>query len=982
MNARWILCLLIAALLITGGVATAGTAAEDLKFAEQLGIRGLNKMAEKVLNDMIASRDPAKQRNGRYGKALITKQEAQLAAMRYIRALENNVTPPVSREDVIKLFSEAAPEIEAYVKSQEAGSDAAFLLAETLVEHAEFLVGGRLPEYMKEQRAALVTEHKKIAEDYFDRAMNYYRAVAKAIVKAAGGKLDPDSPEGIRHTQAQFNEALTSYRLALVYPKGARFNGRAADAEEILDNFMNDHFGDLVGGYAMLYLGKLNHERAVRTGDADAGEVALNYFETVAQDVNEDPNVRDTTNVLGEALYRYCQTANALARADGDLKKMDPARYGDCIRMGTRLRQKMRFGSKSRFALLALLEVADAHAAQGDFEKAVGIAGEVLTKARSGGLSSVTRTATEKLTDWVANVGGAGSLPPTLLTQIGSSLAAEGNAAKAVTFFEKAIAASTTPEDIEQVAHDARRRIAESYRRDKRYFAAGIVAWGLVESYLKSGEGAESAFYQTASEACWQAAQSWKAISDATKRGEDKSHYEKVLKTFRDEFPDHPKNADAAFSEALDLYAKEDYAAAAKRFLAISSNSPSYWSAQLRVPVCYRRLATEKDKDSAAKWHAECLKASQALYALASAKMDVPRAKAAARTAMLTEAGSYHSLKQWDKAASKIDEFFAAFPGVYPKKGYEFTIQIDSLLAQNKVEEAEAALAQLKQALKTSGYIRRLNYDVYRALRKKYKPLGGRERAAIAGRAATLWSERIEATPANKRTAGDYWFLGDVLRAAQDWEGAGSAYEDAANLAAKPGQKAGWQLLAAEMAFKNARQNKDRMDPTVYRKTMDKTRQLFTGVLIPDSGQAEKLLPILANGQKWPSKEQWRWIVAKPGPLLTAAEVFGESSPKGLDGRWVGVRLLDRLHKLTKPVAEEGTRQAEFVNLWWDGAQLKLELYLAIAESQSSQAWSKRAAEYGYSFARRLITQYTKMDGEERVAALERLSKQLAALRR
>ena len=34
------------------------------------------------------------------------------------------------------------------------------------------------------------------------------------------------------------------------------------------------------------------------------------------------------------------------------------------------------------------------------------------------------------------------------------------------------------------------------------------------------------------------------------------------------------------------------------------------------------------------------------------------------------------------------------------------------------------------------------------------------------------------------------------------------------------------------------------------------------------AAQAEKLLPILANGQKWPSKEQWRWIASKPDPLL------------------------------------------------------------------------------------------------------------------
>jgi len=95
MNARWILSLLAASLLVMSGVATAGSAEDDLKFAQQLGIRGLDKMANKVLTDMVKSRDPEAQRLGRYGQALITKQQAQIAAARYIRALENSTTPPI-----------------------------------------------------------------------------------------------------------------------------------------------------------------------------------------------------------------------------------------------------------------------------------------------------------------------------------------------------------------------------------------------------------------------------------------------------------------------------------------------------------------------------------------------------------------------------------------------------------------------------------------------------------------------------------------------------------------------------------------------------------------------------------------------------------------------------------------------------------------------------------------------------------------------
>jgi len=195
MNARWILCLLVAGggLLVAGGVASAGTAQDDLKFAQQLGLRGLDKMADTVLSGMIASRDPDKQRAGRFGKALITKQQAQIAATRFVRVLESGATEVVTRVEVLKLFEDAIPEIEAYVKTQGPGSESAFLLAETLVESAEFLVGSRYPERLKEQRAALVTENKKRAEALFQQAMDHYRAVVKATRDSVKGKVERDT---------------------------------------------------------------------------------------------------------------------------------------------------------------------------------------------------------------------------------------------------------------------------------------------------------------------------------------------------------------------------------------------------------------------------------------------------------------------------------------------------------------------------------------------------------------------------------------------------------------------------------------------------------------------------------------------------------------------------------------------------------------------------------------------------------------------
>ncbi|MHC4410173.1 MAG: tetratricopeptide repeat protein, partial [Planctomycetota bacterium] len=811
-----------------------------------------------------------------------------------------------------------------------------------------------------------VTAHKDEAEKLFGQAIAYYNAVAKAVTYSVGGELDPDGEEWVRVTNAKFKAALASFRLALIYPKGARFNARSEDAEEVLDTFLNEHYESLYGAFSMLYLGQLKYQQAVRNGEAEFGEDALNYFETLYGVVTEDPQYPQTIEVLGKAFYWYGKTGNALARAEGALKKKDPTRLGDVLKMGRVLKQKMRYGANSRPALLAHLEVADAMAAQGQFEGAVGLAGEVLAKARAEGAASVVSVATGKLTDWVANVGGAGNLPPGLLAQIGDSLAAQGVTAKAITFYERAVAASKTEEEIEQVANEAWRKIATAYRRDKRYFAAGRIAWSVVEAFIASKQGQETAFYQTASEACWQAVQAYKVIAESAKRAGDKAQYEKVLNTFRSSFPDHPQNADAAFGEALDSFVKANYEEAAGKFKAISTASPSYWSAQMRVPICFIRLATDKDAAESKKWYAASLKAAEELHAIGSKRSDLPQAQAAMRAGMMLQAISLHALERWEEALKSVDAFMAAYPGVYPGKGREFKIKIDALVALGRLDEAEAALARFKTKLKGSSYLKGSNLQIYKALREKYKPLGGRERANLAKRAALLWEQHVDAK--GKPTASDFWFLADVLKDAQRYADAASAYESAANAADTPGQREGWTLLAAEMGFKAARENRDKMDPAEYRKVLAQTRERFTTVLFPDPQQRKELLQILADGKKWPSKAQWKWLAAKPEPLLTAAEVYGESSPQGLDGRWIGVRLLDKLHKITEPAAEAGSKKAEYVNTWWEGAQLKLELYLAIAEAQNVAAGSKKAAQYGFSFGKRVQVQYEAMDGPERVA--------------
>lgn len=83
MNARWITGLL----LLLCGTSLAGDPQEDLQFASRLGARGLTEMALEILDALEKSSDPAAARAGRYGKAMLRKQQASIARAIFLSTL-------------------------------------------------------------------------------------------------------------------------------------------------------------------------------------------------------------------------------------------------------------------------------------------------------------------------------------------------------------------------------------------------------------------------------------------------------------------------------------------------------------------------------------------------------------------------------------------------------------------------------------------------------------------------------------------------------------------------------------------------------------------------------------------------------------------------------------------------------------------------------------------------------------------------------
>lgn len=957
---------------------------EDLEFARRLGARGLEDMALQILDTLEKSSDPAAARAGRYGKAVLEREQATLKRARFLRDLEDGVTPRVKREEVLAAFADAQPKIDDYVKNRPDDLDARFLLAELLQDYAEFLTGKDYPDAMAAQRDQLVTENAAEADKLFQAAIGHYAEVANRMKQSLGDKTaDLTDPTFLRLTQAQYKGANALMRLALLYPKGhPKFNAYSGDAIEKLDEFFGDHFNDSFGAYAALDLGLISFERGLRGNRADA-ETGANYFKDLFMTVKED----EVPEVIPKALYWYARTCNALARGDGALGKPQPVQFDNTITVASQVKEKLKQGARSPYALKALLEVAEAYAAQNKLAEAVAVAGEALAGASATGQRQIQREATDRLTGWVSRVADIGALDAALLFKMGDALSAQGRPANAIAFYEKAYATASNDEEREKSGYPALARIAREYRKDKRNFAAAQVAERVVADFIKSKQGELSDFGVTAGEACNTERLAWKDISEETKRPQDAAEYQRVRDLFVKTFPGHPENSDREFANARDLYNKGQYEEAAKLLADISPASKGYWLAQRMVPGCYRQLATdEKDPAKAKAWHEKTLESAAAIVKLADAKGDDPQAVQSRQAADLFKALALASLERWPEALTTIDAYLARYPDPLLQRGGEFRIKIDAHLAQGQLAEAETALAAMLKRAPPGPPTRGAMYTVFKALRDAYAKMGaGPDRVATAGRAAVILDAWLEG---QKDVGWDLKFLlGQVLFDADRFGDAADAYEAAVALAPSVEKKQQITLLAAEAKYLEAQRAKD-VDRETRIKILEKVRDLFTDVLVPpdpkdpEKTAQRKIIAELASPAAYPKKETFGMLKRNPKALLVAARIYSESSPPGIDGRYLAIRLIAFLHEFTLPAPEPGkTNLDEFIPIWWDAAELKLRTYIAIAQSGTS-AREKQAATDGLGYARKLGFEFPNMDSPARVAAVTALESQLKTLAR
>jgi hypothetical protein len=952
---------------------------EDLELARRLANRGHTEMAHKLLMRLAASPDSAAARGGKFGLALLKSQAATRARLQFERALAEGEAPPVSREEIIRLYEEALPDVQRYVDGQADDFEAKFELAGILLEFGEFLTGSYLDEEQLEQRKKLLETSRERAEALFGRAIKEYEAVfenAAAVVRER--KIEEtNDPVYVRMTRADYGRALALFRWGLALPPGsAAKKNKIQEASERLDQFQAEHFQDLFGVDANLRLGQCSLELAVDGGSKDHLDEAMHYFEALFTDehLKDTPELPDVGRMMAEAFFRYARACVIGATGQGKLKPQ-PALFEKAVRAGLLLESKLGYSGKTPFALRARLEVARAHAALGRNAQAIALAGSVLEAARASRLASIQAEAVALLSQWLAGGGGATTVDPSLFLQIGDALAAQKRFGRALAAYGQAIASSRTPEQRERVAYAAWRSSAAAYRQDRRPWAAAKAASVVVDAFVKSGQPDDSTLGRFAEDACYTAVLALKEIADATKAAEDQAEYDRLLALFRERFPGHPANADTAYQVAVDLLGKGELDKAVEAFQGISPSSRNYWTAQRLVPQVLREIGRRAGGDAAKAKAAyeRCLEAATRLVEAAGKAGDVPAAKSALQYGRVLRALALADLGRWPEALEAIDAYLAAYPGQFLFRGSELDVKARAHLAAQQYDQAEAALDRMIE-FEAQGqempYRASLNFDVYRALHQVYQGMeSGAARTAMAARAARRFDDFVKGV--KEPTSSHFFTLGGLYEDAGRWAEAGDAFQAAADAERDAARAAGYKLKAAEMKFRAA-QPLAATDRTKYLEVLAETQTLFTDVLLPDKSNQAAVLKALGNPAKYPSRQDFDALKKIPDVLYTAAQVFAESSPPDVDGRWVAIRLLDQLTQITKPTPDENDPLFKYRKLWWDAVELRIRIYIAIAESGRGDL-ERKAGQAALSSATQLLLTYNEMDGEERVQRIREL---------
>jgi|GEM_PF-2551203 len=416
---------------------------DDFEFGQKLAQSRYFALARKVYARMLESPKASE----------VEKELARfgLATLGYQEALTASVRTDATFADVLKLFDTAADQIDQFAKknpNHPKAKDARLLSGQVRLQ---VVLWCRELLDKPEILAARKTTAGEVA------------AAARSSIDVAVAHFDAlRTVEGELGELANYNWTMCQYYRALTLDPGSPPQIEALKAAEIsLEQYIQDHDGELLAVFAQDVLGQALAERAKHASDplerVQLLTKALNWFQTCIDQENLDTG---TLTVITNGYLHYAQTC------------LDAGRIGNrnFLREGVEVLSKMLerlpTAARTHGGIKALLYYGDLEKGLGNAASAVRIYKDASDRAKQAGFSALENEANSRLK---GTISGAGSLDlvtdVNVLRKVADSLFLEKRYEESIRTFQSVIAgAPATPNGFVDFVWPAWERIAASYK--------------------------------------------------------------------------------------------------------------------------------------------------------------------------------------------------------------------------------------------------------------------------------------------------------------------------------------------------------------------------------------------------------------------------------------------------------------------------------------------------------------------------------------
>jgi tetratricopeptide (TPR) repeat protein len=435
------LALLVAAAVAISAPSAAFAGGDDFEFGQKLAQARFFKLARRVYETMLSAPGSSETTKdlARYGMATLGYQEALSASAR----------PEVPFAEVVKLYNEAADQIDGFAKKNPAhpkSKEARLLSGQIRLQLVTWC--GELLDRTDE-----IAERKTTPGDV--------TAAARQAVEAAVAHFDAlKGAEGDLGQLAMYHWTTAQYYRALTLDPGSSAQIEALKAaESTLDTYIMDHDGELLAVFAQDMLGLVLAERAKHAANAEEKiqlyQKALTWFQTC---IDQEYLDAGTLTVITNGYQHY---GKACLEA-GRIGTRNFLREG--VDVLSQMLQRVPSAGKTQGGIRALLVLGDLHKALGNNAEAVNVYNDASDRAGQIDQRALANEANKRVKG--AASGGIHSIKDaTVLRKVAESNFAEGRWEEAIEAFQLLIdGAPSTSQAFVDIVWPGWEKIATAYK--------------------------------------------------------------------------------------------------------------------------------------------------------------------------------------------------------------------------------------------------------------------------------------------------------------------------------------------------------------------------------------------------------------------------------------------------------------------------------------------------------------------------------------